>query len=172
MIRYNLLILSLAFAVFMAGCGENNSAGANSNANSASVVNQNTAVNLNAANGSSNANAGFPNINSGMPATPNIPANVAAKDDPTGKIKAQLPTASASDDSEVTTALGENLVQTRVFKNQQQIIKVESVTTLGGGKEKKTVKVYLKNGQVRELPEGKIKDAMSEPAANILKAIG
>ncbi len=172
MIRYNLLILFSGFIVFALGCGENKSTGANSNANSASVVDQNTVVNLNAANGSSNANADFPNINSGMPATPNIPANVAVKGDPARDVTSQLPGQSAPDNSEVTTALGENLVQTRVFKNHPQINKIESVTTFPDGKEKKTVKVYLKNGQVRELPESKIKDAMTEPAANILKAIG
>nr|MDQ3322742.1 hypothetical protein [Acidobacteriota bacterium] len=78
----------------------------------------------------------------------------------------------APDDSQVTTALGENLVQTRVFKNNPRINKIESVTMFTDGQQKKVVKVYLKNGQVRELPESKVKDAMTETASNILKAIG
>ncbi len=172
MIRLYLLILTLCLVTFSNGCGGNGTTVANSNGNSAVVINQNTSRNLNAENNPVNANAGFPNMNSDVPVTPNIPANVAVKDDPTGKMKGQMPTASASDNSEVTTALGENLVQTRVFRNHPQIAKIESVTILGGGGEKKTFKVYLKNGQVRELPEGKVKDAMTEPAANILKAIG
>lgn len=172
MIRYNLLILSLIFIIFAVGCSGNSTTDANSNVNAASAANQNAAINLNATNNSSNSNAAFPASNSGGITTPNMPANVAVKGDLPREPKTQMLTQSAPDDSQVTTALGENLVQTRVFKNNPRINKIESVTMFTDGQQKKVVKVYLKNGQVRELPESKVKDAMTETASNILKAIG
>ncbi len=170
--RFNLLILSLIFTILTVGCSDNNTIDTNSNANSASVANQNSGVNLNTANYSPNAGTVPPVVNVGGATTSNLPANVTVvKGVPSREPNAKPPTQSAPDNSEVTTALGQNLVQTRVFKNHPKINKIESVSTFVDGKERKTVKIYLKNGQVRELPDGQIKDAMTEAASNILKAI-
>lgn len=91
---------------------------------------------------------------------------------PAPAIEAQPINQPAPDGSTVSVALGNDLVETRTFKNPSQIIKVEETligATPGG---KKTIKVYFKNGQVKEIPEGKVGDAMTESAGNLLKAAG
>lgn len=74
----------------------------------------------------------------------------------------------APDDSDVKTALGENLVQTRTFRSHAQLDKVERTTAFVNGEPKSTVKVYLKNGQVKDASA--LKDPMAASAAEILKA--
>ncbi|HSK74104.1 MAG TPA: hypothetical protein VK892_20560 [Pyrinomonadaceae bacterium] len=169
--RYKLLtLLNLGLIVFMASCGESNNANI-ANQNTANVIN--TAGNLPEINANlPNANSGIPDANSGTPVNPTVPGNAAILKPSPGKINPSLPSQPAPDNSEVTVALGENLVQTRVFKNHPRINKIESVTAFVDGSEKKSVKIFLKNGQVRELSEGKIKDPMTETADNILKALG
>jgi hypothetical protein len=76
----------------------------------------------------------------------------------------------APDDSEVTAALARDLVKTRTFKSHPTIAKVEEITD-GTNINHKTIKVYLKSGAVKEIPDGKIGDPMAAPAAKIVAAI-
>ena len=77
----------------------------------------------------------------------------------------------APDDSEVKSALGENLVQTRTFRSNPQLDKVEKTTAFVNGEPRPSIKVYLKNGQVKEVSASALKDPMSASAADILKAV-
>lgn len=77
----------------------------------------------------------------------------------------------APDDSDVKTALGENLVQTRTFHSNPQIAKIEKTTAFVNGEPHSTVKVFLKNGQVKDLNTAAVKDPMAASAADILKAV-
>ena len=77
----------------------------------------------------------------------------------------------APDDSDIKTALGENLVQTRTFHSNPQLAKIEKTTAFVNGEPHSTVKVFLKNGQVKDLNTAAVKDPMSASAADILKAV-
>ena len=77
----------------------------------------------------------------------------------------------APDDSEVTVALARDLVKTRTFKSHATLAKVEEITD-GSNINHKTIKVYLKSGEVKEIPTTKIGDPMTVPAATIVSAIG
>jgi hypothetical protein len=77
----------------------------------------------------------------------------------------------APDDSVITSALGENFVQTRTFKNHPQLNKVERIAKFENGKPTYLIKVYLKNGQVKDVSAAKLADPLTVPAATILKAI-
>ena len=74
----------------------------------------------------------------------------------------------APDNSDIKTVLGENLVQTRTFHSDAQIAKIEKTTAFVNGEPRSTFKVYLKNGQVKDI---NLKNALTAPAADILKAI-
>ena len=89
---------------------------------------------------------------------------------PGKSMQTSAPAQPAPDNSEVSSVLTNNLVQTRTFKNNPQLLKVE-ITTIVAENNRKVVKVYLKNGKVKELPEGKISDPLTETADNILKAV-
>lgn len=161
-------ILSIALsALTIASCS-----GANENSASNSNSNNNTAiVTINNTNPIANVNAGVATTtgNSNIPGIPNVPGTdkPISKDDPTRNAKVQTISRPAPDNSEILgPTLGADLVETRVFKNNAQIAKIEVI-----GTSKKTVKVYLRNGQVRELAEGKVADPLSESGANIFQAL-
>lgn len=84
-----------------------------------------------------------------------------------GKIEKAM--TAAPDDSEVTSRMNEKgaPVETRVFKKHSVLAKVER-TDLNN----QNVKVYLKNGQIRNLPEGKAENFLTASADDILKAVG
>ncbi len=161
----------MAISAVSFGCS-NGTTTTNSNANAAIVVNTNAASNLDVVNNPSAANVAAPATNSAIPGIPGAPANVqVSKNDPTrGNAKPQMVSVPAPDNSEVTNTLGENAVSTRVFKNHPQLAKVEQINDIAN--KKVTVKVYLRNGKVVEVPEGKIDNPMAAPAANILQAAG
>jgi hypothetical protein len=173
MTRNAILFLAMfAFALTAIGCSnsasnENTGAVSNSNANAAVAVstsNANAASNLPDGGGGGGAATG----NSNIPGIPNIPGadKPISKEDPTRGAKVQSVSRPAPDDSQITTSLGQDLIETRTFKNNAQIAKIEVIGTTS-----KTVKIYLRNGQVRELPEGKVGDPLSESANNILKVL-
>jgi hypothetical protein len=74
----------------------------------------------------------------------------------------------APDNSEMFAELGEVPIETRVFKNHPQLIKVVK----SGIPPNQTIKVYLKGGKTVDLPGDKITNLGTEPAANILQAVG
>lgn len=170
-IRSYFLILSVIFAGITAGCsGGSESVNSNSRTNSANANNiQSNFPASTAPVPNANSSTNSPGSNTVM----NIPTNNAAvKKIPTpGKsMQTSGPTQPAPDNSEVSSVLTNNLVQTRTFKNNPQLLKVE-ITTIIAENNRKVVKVYLKNGKVKELPEGKVGDPLTETADNILKAV-
>ena len=171
--RNSVLVLGISvFVATAAGCSsapsENSDALANTNANTAVVVSTNNSDPTANANLTSSVQNNSATGNLNIPGIPNVPGTnkPISKEDPTRSPKIQAVSRPAPDSSEITTALGQDLVETRTFKNNAQIAKIEVIGTT-----KKTVKVYLRNGQVRELPEGKVGDPLSESASNILKAL-
>jgi beta-mannanase len=60
-------------------------------------------------------------------------------------------------------------VEIRMFKNHQTLEKVEIIKA---DFKNPTIKVHLKNGKIINLPSGKVKDPLSAPAAEILRAAG
>jgi hypothetical protein len=78
----------------------------------------------------------------------------------------------APDDSVITAENNADgdLVETRVFKNHDMLAKVERILTASrrGG----TLRVFLKNGRVYELPAGKLKNALSDSPDEIIKSVG
>lgn len=73
-----------------------------------------------------------------------------------------------SDNSEIFTELKDVPIETRVFKSHPQLIKVVKTGMPG----KMTIKVYLKNGKVADVPGDKFPNLGAETAASILDAVG
>jgi len=158
------IILFVIFVSLTAGCG-GRSAATNSTPNVDSV--QSNMPSVNAPPFPANANVSVYN---------SAPTNTAGNA-PVQKLPAQSksgpskpPTQAAPDNSEVSATLGKDFVQTRTFKDHPKIIKVEE-TTITDDSNRKVVKVYLKGGKVKEIADGRIANAMTESAENILKAI-
>jgi len=152
-----ILLFLLSVGTFGACSSSNpgtNSAGNNSNM----PVNRIDTVNINAPNANVNAlNPIGANVNlKGS----NIQIIKPGKMTPLGK--------AAPDNSEMFAELGEVPIETRVFKNHPQLIKVVK----SGIPPNQTIKVYLKGGKTVDLPGDKITNLGVEPAANILQAVG
>jgi hypothetical protein len=169
--RTNLLIISaFSLTALSSACSTAPTPTAENNANSNVAVLQNN----------SNPIAGNVNIggiggaatNSAVPGIPNAPANMnMSKIDMTKNAKVQNITSSAPDNSEISVSLGQYPIETRTFKSHPQLAKVERIDDVANKKVR--VKVYLKNGQVKEIPENIINTmphAMAAPAAELLKA--
>ena len=75
----------------------------------------------------------------------------------------------APDNSEVTSEMNDKgqPLETRTFKKHRVLAKIERIDL-----DNRNIKVYLKNGKVVNLPEGKIEDFLTAPANDILKAVG
>lgn len=85
------------------------------------------------------------------------------------QLKPTNPPIPAADNSEVTTVLNEKgAVETRTFKNNPILAKIERATA---GRDVQ-VKVFLKNGKVVNLPPDKIKNFTGDSAELILQAAG
>lgn len=87
--------------------------------------------------------------------------------------KPQPLTRQAPDDSVITAEIASqgDLVETRVFKNHDMVAKVERILppsrTSSG-----SVRVFLKNGKVYEVPASKLKNALSGTPDDIIRAVG
>ena len=161
--RKNLLIISaLSLSAVATACSTTTApAGTNANSNVA-VLQSNSNPIANA------APAASPATNSAVPGIPNAPANAnMAKGDPTKNAKVQNITNPAPDNSEVTVSLGQFPVETRTFKNNAELAKVERIQDVAN--KKTIVKVYLRNGQVKELPPNVLGNPMAASAAEILE---
>ena len=150
-----ILLFLLSLGIF-AACSSTEP-GTNSAGNNANMpVNRIDTVNINAPNANVNAfnpigaNANLKNIQIIKP----------------GKMTALGK--AAPDNSEMFAELGEVPIETRVFKNHPQLIKVVK----SGIPPNQTIKVYLKGGKTVDLPGSKIPNLGTEPAANILQAAG
>lgn len=164
--KHLLLISAVSLASFGTACSTatapaDSKANVNANANVAVVQNDQNPI--------ANMPAPSPVANSAIPGIPNAPANAnITKVDPTKNAKVQTMGNPAPDNSEVTVSLGQYPMQTRTFKSHPQLAKVEMIEDISS--KKKSVKVYLRNGQVKELPENAIQNAMQAPAAEIAQA--
>ena len=152
------ILLSLLSLSIFGACSSSdpgvNSAGNNSNM----PVNRIDTQNINAQNANVNVNAVNPiGANANLK---NIQIIKPGKITPLGK--------AAPDNSEIFVELGEVPIETRVFKNHPQLIKVVK----SGIPPNQTIKVYLKGGKTVDLPGDKITNLGTEPAASILQAVG
>lgn len=166
--RKNLLLISaLTVSAAVSAACTSASAPAASNANS--NANSSVAVLQNDVNPIANVPASTPAANSAVPGIPDAPANMnISKSDPTRNAKVQNSVlASAPDNSEITVSLGQYPVETRTFKSHPQLAKVEKIQDVAN--KKTTVKIYLRNGQVKQVPENITLEPMSASAADILQ---
>ena len=162
--RKNLLIISALSLSAVATACTTTTAPAETNANSNVAVlqsNSNPIANV--------APATPPATNSAVPGIPNAPANMnMAKGDPTKNAKVQnTVVATAPDNSEITISLGQYPVEARTFKSHPQLAKIEKIQDVAN--KKTIVKIYLRNGQVKEVPENITIEPMSAPAAFIME---
>jgi len=161
--RKNLLIISALSLSAVATACTTTTAPAETNANSnVAVLQSNSNPIANA------APAASPATNSAVPGIPNAPANAnMAKGDPTKNAKVQNITNPAPDNSEVSVSLGQFPVETRTFKSHAELAKVERIQDVAN--KKTIVKVYLRNGQVKELSPNVLGNPMAASAAEILQ---
>jgi hypothetical protein len=166
------LVLLSAIAICLSGCGSCSDAGGNlnTNANNATIVVP-KADNTNNPYGS-NANSklvpynGSENLN-GNPTLDNSKITVVD----TSKVKPTITTRPLPEDSELSTVMNSkgNVIETRTFKNNPYISKLERVTVTP---KDVSLKLYLKNGTVRELPADKVKDFRIVATGTLLDIIG
>lgn len=163
--RTNLLIISaFSLSVAATACSTAPAPTAENNANANVAVLQNDSNPI-----AGNVAAPAPATNSAVPGIPNAPANMAMpKEDLTKNAKVQNMTNPAPDNSEVSISLGQFPIETRTFKSHPQLAKVERIQDVAN--KKNIIKVYLKNGEVKELPETTMPNPMAAPAAEIVKA--
>lgn len=163
--RTNFLIISAISLSFAAtACSSAPAPATETNANTNVVVLQNNSNPI-----AGNVAAPSQPTNSTVPGIPNAPANInLSKEDLTQKAKVQNMANPAPDNSEITIRLDQFPIETRTFKSHPQLAKVERIQDVAN--KKTVVKVYLKNGQVKELPENTVQNAMAAPAAEIVKA--
>jgi hypothetical protein len=114
-----------------------------------------------------NINAQNANANALNPIGANVNLNAAQILKP-GKMQMSKMGKAAPDNSEIFAELGEVPIETRIFKNHPQLIKVVKT----GIPPNQTIKVYLKGGKTVDLPGTKIANLGTEPAAAILEAVG
>lgn len=74
----------------------------------------------------------------------------------------------APDDSEFSMTLSDVAVEKREFKKHPQLLKLEKTVT----PKLQTIKVFLKDGRVIDLPGDAIKSVPTDSAATILRAAG
>jgi hypothetical protein len=85
------------------------------------------------------------------------------------KMKPTNPAVPAADNSEITTVLNEKgAIETRIFKSNPLLSKIEKVTF---GRDVQ-IKIYLKNGRVIPVAADKIRSFAADSAEQILQAAG
>lgn len=111
--------------------------------------------------------SGSANTNGPNPTMDNSKVKVIDTTDPS-KVKPP-PKKKMPDNSEISAgSVGRTFVETREFKDNKDLDKLVRIVD---GKNIK-VKVYLKNGKVIDLEEGKIKNYKTDRVAQILEAVG
>jgi hypothetical protein len=98
----------------------------------------------------------------------NVPANTANVQVITPTKMTTNPGRPASDNSEIFTELKDVPIETRVFKDHPQVVKVVKAGNPG----KATIKIYLKGGKVVDVPGDKFPNLSAETAASIVAAAG
>jgi hypothetical protein len=89
----------------------------------------------------------------------------------TSNVKPTIRTRPLPEDSELSTVMNSkgHVVETRTFKNNPYISKLEKVTVTP---KDVSLKLYLKNGSVKELPIDKVKDFRVIATGTLLEMIG
>ncbi|MGI8639835.1 MAG: hypothetical protein ACR2MG_07760 [Pyrinomonadaceae bacterium] len=166
------------FLIFPGGCSSSaNQTVSKTNSNIANnsvaeMRNTNVAVSTNMEDFMNPNNVPPAPANSGLSNTPTQKiikgktTNVAPIDPNVRKILAPAP-----DNSEISTEMNKQgqPIETRTFKSNALLAKVERIyITL----DNPTVKVYLKNGKIIDLPKGRIDNIFDASANEILKAVG
>ena len=153
-----ILLLSAALLIACTGYFSGHDT-ANSNRENASA---NTLVE--STNVDPNVNAELANANANIQNIPVKRPQPAPKEEPL--------TRTAPDDSVITAENNPegDLVETRIFKNHDMLAKVERVLTASrrGG----SVRVFLKNGRVYEIPVARLKNALNESPEEIIRTVG
>lgn len=99
----------------------------------------------------------------------NVNSNVQVLTIDPKQLPAKAPTKTLSDGSEISTFLGEKgAVETRTFKNNPQLAKLERTTTGNVV----AIKAYLKNGKVVAIDKNKIQNFTNDSPEQILRAAG
>lgn len=162
-----LTIIVAGLGVIGSGCGQPDVPVNDSNSRPASnrAATENSPSNVNQA-PSADANATTP-VGNFRP--PNAANTRQEGSPPASDRRVEIPgkDGPAPDDSVITSGLGENFVQTRTFRSHPQLSKVERTTLIVDGKPRYSIKVYLKNGQVKEVAAEKLRDPLTERAAPI-----
>jgi hypothetical protein len=169
-IKFVVIFISLTL---LNGCASScgSSVDSNSNEQSNKIIVPKRADNANIpTNTNGNANLvqlkGTENINAKNPTLDNSNVKVV---NPSKSTKT-IPSKKMPDNSVMSTeSRGANFVETRKFNNHPVLDKLERV--IKGAKDI-TVKIYLKNGKVYDLEDGKLKDYRTDSAETILEAIG
>lgn len=65
-----------------------------------------------------------------------------------------------------------DVVETRVFKNNPNLSKVEVLTSVKEGKVKKTITAYDKSGKAHSVPESRSESIMQETGDDIARVAG
>ena len=89
----------------------------------------------------------------------------------TKNVKPTIPTRQLPENSVLTTEMNSkgHVIETRTFNGDQLVKKIEKITVTP---KDVTIKVYLKNGKVKTLPDGKIRDFRIATVGQILEAAG
>jgi hypothetical protein len=155
------ITILLLFTALLIACTGYFSGGDTANSNQADTGANSLAGN---ANFDININAEMVNINANILNAPVKRPPSTPKQDPLTRV--------APDDSIITAENNPegDLVETRVFKNHDMLAKVERVLTASrrGG----SIRVYLKNGRVYEIPVARLKNALNESPEEIIKTVG
>jgi hypothetical protein len=168
----------LVISMVIAGCSsaptlKNTTANTANPINTANPVNNNQPINANVETAGNSTNVNVPtkdpfkDLKGGRFPNPNRkPGGIDMKN-----VKVVTPTNPAPDNSVVSTTMNNQglPIETRAFKNHPVLLKVEKIFI---DIKNPTTRVYLKNGKVVELPPGKISDASTAPADEILRAVG
>jgi hypothetical protein len=155
--RFFTTTILLFFTAILFACGGYFSTPDNTNSNQAnSIAPENTNIDA-------NANLDLSNTNSNIQNLPVKRPSPTPKTDPL--------TRSAPDDSVITAendAEGD-LVETRIFKNHEMLAKVERILT--ASRRDGSIRVFLKNGRVYEIPVSRLKNVLNESPEEIIKTV-
>lgn len=171
----SVLILKIAMGIagaLMSGCSSCNDVAeqTNSNQNNATIVvpKEDNSKNPYGANGNTKVVPynGNTNLN-GNPTLDNSKVTVVD----TKNVKPSVPSRPLPENSVLTTEMNAKgyVIETRTFKGDQLVRKIERITVTP---KEVTVKVYLRNGKVKTLPDGKLRDFRIATIGQILEAVG
>lgn len=170
MLKATKVVIVASAVLLIAGsfsCGSTTESGPD-NSNLVSVPKRNDNANPYASNGSSNVVMynGAKNINANVTRD-----NSQVRKVDTNSVETKIPSRKMADGSEVFTEMNKKgvVIETRVFKGNMYLDKIVKTTVSA---DDVTMKIYLKGGEVKEIPPGKFGNFRTIPASDVLSAIG